>query len=198
MKAKLPFFLGVIILLLIGLAGGWYLGKGSPKNTTNLAPSPQVWKTYTNTQHNYSIEYPADWTVRKIIPDTETGAAFQPANKPKDYQYEYITIEFGRKITSDAKNIPFEEYVKTAASNEIQGYGDLLSIEKVTTSSNITGYKTTWSVSPPPGAGGGTSPSLPITYFPAPGDGVGIIRVSLSSDSAMDTYNKMLLTFKEY
>ncbi|MCL4416583.1 MAG: hypothetical protein M1365_07810, partial [Actinobacteria bacterium] len=89
-------------------------------------------------------------------------------------------------------NDPFEDYVKIAASKEIQGYDKLASIKKVETTEGVIGYETTWMVQSFRG-GGGPSESLPITYFQLPNSSF-LVRFSLSKKEDLDIYEKMLTT----
>lgn len=147
-------------------------------------------KTYTNTKYGYSINYPDNWTFREF-PSTKSGAGFRPMDKPDDIQYEFINIS-ARQRTLESREIPFDEYVKTAATHEIQNYESLASIEKVVTKSGITGYKTTWNVQSITGSGMGVS--RPITYFDLKDANADTIQVSVG-EGYDEVYNQMIVTF---
>ena len=199
----------LIILLLVTVGVLIYFGlkyAELSKQTERLdrlhtSPSPSAsssptagWETYTNTKYNYSIQYPSDWTYREF-PDTQSGAAFRLVGDPNNLNHEHVTIDFNSRA-GDLVGIPFEEYVKKGAIDEIQNYVSLASIEKVVTETSLVGYKTTWNIQVMGETLGKTSVSAPITYFDTK-DGVGdTIQVSESDNSYSDIYNQMLSTFK--
>jgi len=193
----------VVLVLFLVIAGGviiYLLNKNLAAKIENLpastkpsiAPTPipsptATWKTYSNTKYNYLIDYPGNWSFREF-PDTKDGAAFNPINKPGyPDQSESITISAGQK-PGNYLNTPFEDYVKIAASQEIQNYNKLASIKKVTTAAGIVGYETTWMVQ--------SIESLPISYFELPGNNNLLVRVSLNKKEDLDVYEKMLVTIK--
>lgn len=199
--------LGVIAIAAI-VFGFFYFSKnlGLPQANKNIITQPSAtaiptpstaaknWKTYTNIALNYSINYPSDWEVREST-DPKSGAAFRPANKPNDPQYEYISInKYTRVMFDDSPNLTFEEYVKKAGA-EIQNYKDLATIKKVVTDSGLVGYTATWNVSSiVPGQKGGES--TPRTYFEIPSNNLATIQVVVDDGKYLDIYNQMLATFK--
>lgn len=191
----------VMAALLIGgfLLGTSYLGnKSASEDFNNKSLTPTVsdkmpgLNTYTNEKYNYSIDYYNNWRFRES-PDSKSGAAFSPLSKPNEYENETISISAYNK-TLGYSNLSFEEYVKIAATKEIQGYNKLVSINKITTLEGVVGYKTTWmvqSIGP-----GGSSESLPITYFELPNNKNMLIRISLDSKEDLGVYEKMITTVK--
>lgn len=186
---------------MVGLLGGaFYLGRSNlqkPQNQKSESlTSPQPIstptqdqqsnsKTYTNTKYGFAITYPASWTVKE---STQTDVA---TLTPPGAENPVAKIDVSYMVFDDRGVIPFEEYVKTAAKNEIQGYNSLVSISEVTTKSGLKGFTTTWKVSPPPGAGGGQSVSYPMTYFPLPqkyGTGKLQKRLEIELESENSTY----------
>jgi hypothetical protein len=166
----------------------------------NNTDKTSAWKTYINKKYNYAIDYPNDWIVRES-PDSKTGAAFQPANKPIDYKNETIKINVSQKVMSDKPISSFEEYAKVAATLEIQSYIKLASFKKVTTSAGLTGYKTTWIVgSPPiinvPSVKATTSESSPITYFEIPNNTTSLLQATLGGEQDSAVYEKMINTVR--
>lgn len=158
--------------------------------TTVVAPT---WQTYTNVKRAYSVNYPSDWRVREF---TESdGAAFSPLSKANDPANETITVTVARRLT-DNPNLSFEDYVKIAATSEIQNYTKLASIKKIVTDDEVTGYETTWNIQPLMGQSGGTGVSLPITYFALPNNTTATLQISLSSSEDLATYEQMLKTVK--
>lgn len=221
---KLPLIIAAVILVATLITGGAYflnqqsnnkiactqeaklcpdgssVGRTGPKcefakcPAITLTPTIDIsnWKTYTNTKYDYSINYPGDWYNREFS-DQKTGSAFTKSNKPNDYASETITIDALKK-SIDSVNIPFETYVKTAATKEIQNYKKLSTIKEIKTTSGLIGYETTWmiqSIGP-----GGTGESLPRTYFQAPNDNTVTIQVSLGKEEDLGVYEKMLSSFK--
>jgi len=207
-KSKLSAWITVSIVVLIVLIGSgvaaYFFNKSLPPKTqkTPVVTAPTAtpaaqWKTYTNTKNNFSIEYPDNWSFKEY--DSKNGASFNPLDKPGDpNSSDAITISVGQKVGN--MDDPFEDYVKIAASVEIQNYNKLASLKKVTTTDGIVGYETTWMVQPmtvmgrPPTKG--DSESLPITYFEAPNNKTLLLRVYLNRKEDTATYEKMLKTVK--
>lgn len=192
----------ILVIVILGVVG--YFGyKGFPlkHQLVNIfSPSPSTvssptatWKTYINTKYNYSIKYPDNWTFREF-PDTQTGAGFRLANEPNDLNHEYISIDISNR-SSDLQALPFEEYVKMGAIEEIQNFMSLASIEKIVTEAGLVGYKTTWNVQMMGEVSGKTSISSPITYFDTKNAIGDTIQVK-GNINYLDIYNQMLLTFK--
>ncbi len=203
----------LLLLIVVSFGGAYFLSNkmkstsvskagnnslnGNATQTTKPTPTPDPtanWRTYTNTKYGYSIQYPENWFARES-PDTMTGAAFTSSSKMNDYASETISIAYAPKPYNDVDiNTPFAEYIKTAAIKQIQNYIKLSSINPITTNASFVGYETTWMVQSITGSG--TSESLPITFFEIPKDNKAIIWVFLSKKEDLDTYNKMLSTFK--
>lgn len=188
--------IGLLVLFLQRQAAKMDTSASLPQATVPGTTVETQIKTYINTKYHYSISYPPTWTVKEY-PDTKTGASFYNGDA-NDSKNMVASIDVLPKV-GNAVAVPFETYVKTAASQEIQGYGKLQTIEKVTTTSGIVGYTTTWMVSPPPNMGAKTasapSVSQPITYFPLPSNTTQTIQVSLSNASSLSDYTSMLQTF---
>lgn len=196
--------LGLLLIFLL-LVVGYYMGTNKsskiqapakvtesptqiPVNNTNAE-----WKTYTNSKYDYSIDYPGNWYNREFGDPSITGSAFTKSSKSNDYANETISIDINNKTLNDY-GIPFETYVKTAATHEIQNYKSLASIKKITTADGIVGYETTWnvqSIGP-----GGTGTSLPRTYFEIPNNDKATVQIELSKEEDLAVYEKMLTTFK--
>lgn len=156
---------------------------------TSTPGQTEEWKTYKNSKYGYAVDYPANWNLKEF-PDTKTGAGFQPP----DNQNGVITIDVLGMVLDDRGIIPFAEYVKTAARNEIQNYKSLASIKEVVTNSGLKGYETTWNVA---GLTGGTYVSPPRTYFPLPQKyGTKTLQMTLDYSNYADVYHQMLTSVK--
>lgn len=151
------------------------------------------WQTYYNEDFGYSLSYPDNLILREF-PGTKTGAGFR---LKEEMSGECITVSV-REAVKDKEDIPFDQYVREAAIEEIQDYKRLNSIEKVTTDSGLDGYKTTWGYT---FLGGEEEISLPITYFEGPGNVQGInyktIQLNLNDSSFEEVYEQMLRTFSK-
>jgi hypothetical protein len=151
------------------------------------------WQTYYNEDFGYSLSYPDNLILREF-PETKTGAGFR---FKEEMSGECITVSV-REVAKGKENIPFDQYVREAAIEEIQDYKRLNSIEKVTTDNGLDGYKTTWGYT---FLGGEEEISLPITYFEGPGNVQGInyktIQLNLNDSSCEEIYDQMLRTFSK-
>jgi hypothetical protein len=157
------------------------------------------WQTYINEGFGYSINYPIEWAFREF-PDTKSGAGFRPLSSLEEIESECINID-ARGTAENEYNTPFDEYVKVAAIAEIQGYEKLNSIESVTTTSGLAGFKTTWIYKI---IDGQEKISLPITYFENKKTvqmengqlKYKTIQTTLNNKDCEEIYNKMLPTFR--
>ncbi len=166
---------------------------------TKTLATPNPPQTYTNTKYGYSVQYPGDWEIQ-VFPDTQTGANFFLKDSGGNYENVITTVAVQGK-PGNAYEVPFAQYVKTAATQEIQGYQKLDSIKQIKTASGLVGYQTRWIVQSPPilDAGGNlskptTSTSLPITYFQIPGDNQNTLQVTLADNEAEGAYDDLLQT----
>jgi hypothetical protein len=177
--------IGALALLLSTKAGNNY----SFPSKASISSTPTT-MLYTNTVAGFELTYPSDWRERQY--EAGTGVGFRPADKPNDPQYEYISISISPKPANIA-SLPFDQYVKVAATNEIQNYQKLASIKPFTTNDGQTGYITTWMVQPL--SGGKPQESLPIAYLPSLNTKE-TIAVYLSDKQYMDIFTAMLKTFQ--
>lgn len=94
---------------------------------------------------------------------------------------------------------PLAEYAKTAATEEIQNYNELASIETITTKSGEIGYKTTWNRQAPSMNGrvlnSKNEPSDPIAYFALPDEPYYTVQIYLNDSAYLSEYNQILKTF---
>lgn len=165
-------------------------------SATTATDETANWQTYTNTKYSYSVEYPSTWAYREF-PSTVAGAGFRLSTEASDPANEFTSIGYHSRATQNA-NLPLDQYLKKEGAGA-ENYGDIVTIDKVTTDSGIVGYKVTWKVTSRDGKT--TSTSNPYTYFPtADGKTVGMIVVSSLTvdDSApyLADYGKMISTFK--
>ena len=202
--------IAVVVLLVLG---GALFFISRPKNSnmgvvipssskvTESSSSSQTadMKIYINTKYGFSIMYPNSWTYVEF-PDTKDGANFFPVGQEGNYDKQIASISVMGKVLSGAPT-SFDDYVKKAASIEIQGFQKQNSSKKITTQSGIVGYETTWMVAPPAMLGDtaakpANTVSEPITYFPMPkGDTKSTIQVNLQDKNYLSDYEKMLTTF---
>lgn len=200
-SSKLPLIAILVILIVLVICSGafYFLSKVQKTSmvTPNALPSTPtqkpVWATYTNTKYNYTVNYPADWSVSES--DSLNGASFNSRNNTTN---DAISINVGKTLANYA-TLPLEEYAKIAGK-EIQNYDSLASFKRITTTNGSVGYETTWMVQPmtimgrPPTTK--ESESLPITYFEIPGNKTSLIKITLNSKQDLATYEKMLTTVK--
>lgn len=187
----------IIIVVAIGALVFWQFFKPTfdPQNITTNSDSlvnETEWRTYTSSNMGFSIQYPSDWSYREL----ETGVSFYETIGGENIGEEPISVQVLNKSANGA-NLPFKDYVKTAAMNEIQNYVSLSSINPIKTSTGVSGYSTTWNVR---SIGGNTelSESLPISYFEIPGDNTATIQVTLDNDKYIDIYERMISTLEYF
>jgi hypothetical protein len=190
--------IAIVVLVIIILALGGVMLFSQNKNVekasenvvkaepTTAVAKKEEFKTYTNTKYNYSIVYPGNWGLVEF--DDKDGGRFIPADTNK----ESVSIKVGKKV-GNYINETLEEYVKVAGA-EIQNYGENVSLKKITTNSGIVGYEATYMIQSV--RNNNPSESLPIAFFEVPEDKTVLVRVSLDNKEDLDSYEKMLKTFK--
>lgn len=195
LEVIIVFLLAIFLLLAIGI--GFFIFKTTQSETEQRkkeTTATKVEKSYTNSKYGYTVAISQGWTYREF-PDTQSGIALRPEDTPNDYQSEFITVNVMQK-PANYRTMPFDDYVKIAAVQEIQGYTKLVSFKEITTQSGIVGYETTWQVTPPPGAEEEQQRiSEPITYFPLPNDAKVTVQISLTNAAYVSSYEALLPTF---
>lgn len=98
MKQKnliLPLIITVVIFLIAGIIGGYYLGKNSMTEmqirADDKSNSFSDWKVYENKKYNFSVKYPSDWKVSKNE-GSGTEVTFQSVDSGGDLVPSYIGI----------------------------------------------------------------------------------------------------------
>jgi len=181
---------GIPVLIVILIAGSVLF---KPKSSV---PSTDLPLTYTNAQFSFSVQYPSTWAYREY-PDTKNGAGFSPSTEVSTPYSEVINIKESGRGLNDC-GMPFSEYVKIAASHNIQNYEALNSIETVTTDGGLVGYLTTWKVRNMNGEG--EFISLPITYFEDQSqtcsNQTGEVQFTLENKDYLTEYRQMISSFK--
>lgn len=119
---------------------------------------------------------------------------------PDDPNRQAILITVRHKTGDEqTSKTPLPEYAKVAATQEIQNYNELASIETITTKDQQVGYKTTWNRSAPTLNGkvlnSKNEPSEPITYFAHPTDPYYTIQFYLYDVSYLSDYNQIINSF---
>jgi len=155
-------------------------------NENAIAAQTADWKIYTNSNYNFQIKYPLDWTFREY----NSGAAFYPKDKPNE-QGSVVVGFYKRGL--DYCKIPFDDYVKIAGPSEIQNYESLNTINQGEASDGTKTYQTTWNYTDLQGVG---KISLPITYFETKIELCGDVEMLLNDNNYSDIYNKIISTFK--
>jgi hypothetical protein len=149
----------------------------------SLANTPDG-TTFESKMATFSYVYPSGWTVEE-----NPAADFTTIRNANGVNA--VTIRIVKKIAS-LQSLSLEEYAKQAAMQEIQGFKELKSIEKITTESGEVGYKTVWKIQ---FLGGEDFDSNPITYFEHPFDPDKSIQVNLESNNFADVYNLIIQSF---
>ena len=158
-------------------------------NIPSIPDQTAGWNVYKNNKYSFEIKYPSDWNFREY--DTGTGAALFPKSDP-NVQGSISIGFYGRG--ADYCKIPFGDYVKIAGPSEIQNYESLDTIEEGVSINGVDMYETTWHYTDMQGNG---KVSLPITYFEANPELCGGIEAFLNDNKYIDTYNKIISSFKK-
>jgi len=159
---------------------------------TNSTDNLEFWQTYQNEKFAYRVNYPNILTLREFS-ETGTGTDFMSEGEDS---VNCITVS--ARTTAESKaDVAFDEYVKEAAIQEIQGVTKLNSIETINTDSGPV-YKTTWDYTP---LGQTNIDYLAIAYLEGPGnvynDNYKTIQLILNDSRCEDIYNQMILTLNK-
>ncbi len=133
----------------------------------------------------FAYSYPAGWKVEENV-----EAEFTTIRTAGDDNA--VTIRVAKKADS-LKELSLEEYAKVAAGNEIQGFEELISTEKIVTEYEDIGYVAIWKIS---FLGGEEFESNPITYFEHPFDPSKSIQVNLENANYLSEYNLIINSFE--
>lgn len=158
------------------------------KTTSVTKPgSTADWLNYDNAKYSFSIKYPSTWTHREY--PSGDGVGFSLPNDPS--HSEFLSIQYVERGTANYDS-SFNDYVRIAGPQEIQGFQSLESINKVTTISGITGYIVNWNVVNIDGSHSRED----ITYFPLKnGSTHGQIELMGGSSKYPTEYAEMIKTF---
>jgi len=195
------YFLYVLLLIALGvilylLYLNWeknqleQLSKTQSGETITQSTSSQEKESEVNAIHqsqmaSFSYEIPSNWSI-----DEKEEADFAVVRN--ESLQNAITIRIVKKQDSLA-GLPLDQYAAVAAMNEIQGYKELATIEKITTSTGVEGYKTTWNIQ---FLGGEKFVSNPITYFNHPLDEAKSIQISLENSQYTLEYDALIKSFQ--
>lgn len=103
----------------------------------SLGCSAQIEKTYHNQFMGFKVTYPAKYEIKEY---RSAGMQLSAELKSKE---ETIDIRIGGAGTMYAE-MPFDQYVKIAAIDQIQNYDQLISIKPFVSDSGVRGYETYW------------------------------------------------------
>lgn len=192
----------VIITVAVAVFGGSYFIKQKSQigQNSNTEATPEASSTipYKSPKFKYQIEYSKIFSFSE---NSETGDVLLfPSDKPAESGNEAILITVHHKSgDEETSKRPLAEYAKTAATEEIQNYNELNSIETITTKNGEIGYKTTWIRSGPFVNGvelnSKHEPSGPITYFGFPKDPYYTAQFYLYDEKYLSEYNQILESF---
>ncbi|MBN1318639.1 MAG: formylglycine-generating enzyme family protein, partial [Anaerolineales bacterium] len=153
---------------------------------TQIAGVPQDMNIYHNDGLGYRIQFPVDWTLKA----SQQGADFLlPAGG--------VAVSVGPWPIQDgpAAGQSFEEWISTAPSGSMQGYGDVQQISPVETTGGDTGYLATWQISL---TSGETDTSDPVALFPfnrqQDETAYHALAISLHSPTQTVTFERMIAT----
>ena len=123
--------MGIIIIVAVAviLFGGvfayqYFVTKSQTPNIETTGPAlseVKGWKTYTNTQYGFSIQYPTDWQVSEKVPGVvppKNGAYFSIfSNKRDSYDFSLYKITFSVEPTTLNNNELLTQTLKDLESN---------------------------------------------------------------------------------
>lgn len=133
----------LIVLLVVSIAGCKQQQAPSPATPTKTTI---INKIYANSEHNFSVEYPADWNLKKTLTENEklTGVV-AIIEGPKSAKYNYrvnIMIEADKW----SRNYPVEDSAKAVElqilKKNLPDYVNLQ--ERTTTISGMRAIVRTW------------------------------------------------------
>ena len=153
---------------------------------------------YKNSIYGYQIEYSKIFSFKES--SDKKSISLIPSGISIDNVEDAILITVRHKSGDpETSKRPLAEYAKTAATEEIQNYNELTSLETITTKSGEIGYKTTWNRQAPSMNGrvlnSKNEPSDPITYFALPEEPYYTVQIYLNDSAYLPEYNQILKTF---
>jgi hypothetical protein len=101
--------------------------------------STQTEKIYSNNFVGFRVTYPTKYNIKEYKFESHQLSAELKSKEG------IIEIRAGGAGTM-YNNLPFDQYVKIAAIDQIQNYNKLISIKPFISDSNIKGYETYWEV----------------------------------------------------
>lgn len=142
MRTALPLAL-LTATLLAACAAQPAAAPGGSTSSQSASIAMQGWKVYANAAKGFSLRYPPTLAPREF-PDTKDGAGFGAADLARTPENDAIVVGVYARAGAQAA-LPFEEYVKIGAIQEIEGYQKLEASQAVVTDQGVTCYVTAWS-----------------------------------------------------
>lgn len=199
----------LILFILAGclITGAYYLGtlKNNLKSRNPIITSqiPQRsssetanWKTLTNTDYGFSIDYPKDWNAFSV--DMGRINYFKEPSSQSGYGSSFIDIRPNGKVLYGnifLSNNTLDGYISHLEKNgyiESDPIQVVKDVRKVTTEDNTVGYFIEW-VSD---GSFGPAEKKYTTFFQSPFDSNSIIAIGGRQSQYLDIYNQMIKTFK--
>lgn len=202
-KGFIPVIILIVVVLIIGVGGYYFKSKSQPDKPnqtpqSNVAATTPSTITYKNAKYGFTFIYSKKFSQK--IDSEGYGMGLIPTGDSIDSSEDVIYIttvhKTGDEVTSKR---PLAEYAKTAATEEIQNYNELNSIETITTKNGDIGYRTTWNRSGPFVNGvelnSSKEPSEPITYFDLPDDPYYTVQIRLNDMAYLQDYEEIIRSF---
>lgn len=152
-KKKMPRIFGVVVVLLLLVAGAAFaftyfqepvVEPGKPVTTPIITETPipvsdsstEGWNMYTNTKHNFSFKYPAEWTIKS---DDGVVTFYREIEA---YQQD-STHPGGKKLVNEyqVKVLTLTTIVATEIDTVVTEYKDKLKLYDIETTSIKNGIK---------------------------------------------------------
>ena len=167
-------------------------------NTTKVISSQTIdntanWKTYSNKDYSFSINYPNEWSIKESISAStdKTGTIILKQISSDSSNIIIISIDSQPNI-APYTNMTFEEFLNKD-SGPIENYNSVSSIKKITTKNGTMGYEITYNASD---RSDKKYISSPVVYFKINNKTNDYINILIDGKTSLDLFNQIVSTFK--
>ncbi len=161
-------------------------------STATASSVPKDWKTYTNSAYKFSLNYPNDWSFKESISAStnKTGdISFSSATTKSQLSVSVITDQFDSKLYP---NMTFEDFLNKYPG-PVENYNGVSNLKKINTQNGTLGYQITYNAT---NRDNSKYISLPVVYFKINDTTNNYIEFILNDSNYIDSFNKIISTFK--